>query len=133
MKTHARNLTIGAVLTPLALALATLIANEAQTLIGLNLDRVALSIYLFPFLVGAAAVIAALLRLEASKIGGELGATIGDLANTIFGPPGEAGEPGRGGPPGAPQTPERRSAVETPPPGIAPSPPPPLRSTPPEP
>ena len=87
MKSHARNLTIGAVLTPLALALATLIANEAQTLLGLDLDRVALSIYLFPFIAGAAAVIAALLRLEASKVGGELGATIGDLANTIFGPP----------------------------------------------
>ena len=129
MKSHARNLTIGAVLTPLALALATLIANEAQTLIGLNLDRVALSIYLFPFLAGAAAVIAALMRLEAAKIGGELGSTLGDLASTIFGPPGDVGPgPGPEGVPGPdePQPPQ-------PPPGIAPSPPPPPRSTPPEP
>ena len=129
MKSHARNFTIGAVLTPLALALATLIANEAQTLLGLDLDRVALSIYLVPFIAGAAAVIAALVRLEASKVGGELGDAIGDLASTIFGPPGEVGPgPRPEGVPGRdePQPPQ-------PPPGIAPPPPPPPPSTPPEP
>lgn len=88
MKTHARNFTIGAVLVPLALSLATLIANEAQTLLGLHLDNVALSIYLLPFLAGAAAAMAALMRLEAAKIGGDLGDALGELASSIFGPPG---------------------------------------------
>lgn len=89
MKTHARNFTVGAVLVPLALALATLIANEAQILLGLHLERIALAVYLLPFLAGAAAAIAALLHLEASKIGGELGGILNNLASDLFGPTGE--------------------------------------------
>jgi predicted membrane protein len=116
VKTHARNFTIGAVLTPLALALATLIANEAQTLLGLHLDRVALSIYLFPFLAGAAAVIAALVRLEATKVGGELGSAIGDLASTMFGPPGAETQTIEPAPVGQPTPPD------LPPPATPPAP-----------
>lgn len=87
MKTHVRNFTVGGALVPLALVLATLIANEAQTLLGLHLERVSLAIYLLPFLAGTAAAIAALLRLEATKIGGELGHIIGDLAGSMFAGP----------------------------------------------
>lgn len=98
MKTHARSLAVGGLMVPVALALATLIANEAQTLIGLHLDNVSLSLYLVPFLLAAGAAIAALMRLEAAKIGGDLGDALGDLIGSVFGPPGEG--PGMEGVPG---------------------------------
>ncbi len=91
MKTHTRNLAVGGLIVPLTLALATLIANEAQTLLGLHLERIALAIYLLPFLAGGAAVVAAMLRLEAAKIGGELGDVLGDLASSLFGTGAEDG------------------------------------------
>lgn len=128
MKTHARNLTIGGVLVPVALALATLIANEAQTLIGLHLDNVALSLYLLPFLAGAAAAIAALLRLEATKVGGELGDVLGDLASSILGPPSE-----RPGTPGVPGPAQLLTPIAHPPAATTSPPPPPLPPTPPAP
>jgi hypothetical protein len=93
---------------PVALSLAAFIANEAQMLLGLELDRVSLAIYLLPFLLGAAAAIAALLHLEATKIGGDLGKALADLGD-LFAPPsladapkGEVGATGRTGPPGPP-------------------------------
>lgn len=105
MKTHARSLAVGGLMVPVALALATLIANEAQTLIGLDLDNVSLSLYLMPFLLGAAAAMAALLRLEAAKIGGDLGNALGDVVGALFGPPPGAGEEGPTSPTGAPGRP----------------------------
>jgi hypothetical protein len=100
LKTHARNLCVGGIVVPVALTLAAFIANESQMLLGLELDRVSLALYLMPFLLGAAAAIAALLHLEATKIGGELGKALGDLGD-MFGPGAEspAGPIGRPGPP----------------------------------
>jgi hypothetical protein len=118
LKTHARSLVVGGLIVPLALALATFIANEAQTLIGLHLDNIALSIYLVPFLAGAAAAIAALMRLEANKIGGDLGNILGDLATNIFGPPSE----GAGSMPGSTPDPGPPPGFGAPPP--LPGPPP---------
>lgn len=123
MKTHARNFGIGAVLVPIALAVATLIANEAQTLIGLHLDNVALAIYLVPFLAGAAMAVAALLRLEATKIGGELGNVLGDLASNLFGPPPDAPAPSTPMPPIVPSaTGAGPPAPQLPPPSTPPAP-----------
>lgn len=111
MKTHARNVAVGGLLVPLALALATLVANEAQTLIGLHLDNVSLSLYLMPFLLAAGLAIAALLRLEAAKIGGDLGAALGDMGGLLEGLLGEGG----GKPPAAADSP-----WPPPPPGFEP-------------
>ena len=72
MKTHVRNTTVGGIMLPIALLLATLIANEGQTLIGLELDRVSLAIFLLPFLYGCAEVVKALLKFEAARIGDDL-------------------------------------------------------------
>jgi hypothetical protein len=118
LKTHARNFTIGAVLVPIALAIATLIANEAQTLLGLHLERVALAVYILPFLVGVAMVLAALLRLEGAKVGGELGNILGDLADSLFKPEtaAEAPRPAPWGPGSAPALPPSASAPLDPPP-----------------
>ena len=117
MKSHATNFTVGALLVPVALAIATAIANEAQTLLGLHLDNVALSIYLLPFLGGAAAAFAALLRLEAAKIGGEIGGFLGNLAGLFDAPPATST------PPEAPQPTFAASpATSTP---LPPPPPPP--------
>jgi hypothetical protein len=68
VKKHATIAGVGGLLVPIALALATAIANEAQTLLGLHLDNVALAIYLLPFLSGAAIVIQALFKLEAARL-----------------------------------------------------------------
>lgn len=121
MKTHARNLTIGAVLVPIALGISTAIANEAQTLLGLDLERAALALYILPFLAATAAAIAALIRLEAVKIGGELGQALGSLAGLFNAgpePPGAASGPALERPP----TPSAVIPGGTPPP---PPPPPP--------
>jgi hypothetical protein len=87
VKKHVGSIAMGGLVVPIALSLATLIANEAQTLLGLHLDNIALSLYLIPFLVGAAAVLAALIRLEGTKIGGELGDAIGALGSLLAPPP----------------------------------------------
>lgn len=79
--THAGHLGLSGLVVPLSLVLATFIANEGQMLLGLDLDRVSLSLYLAPFLVAAAAAIIALIKLEVSKIGGELGG----IAETFLG------------------------------------------------
>jgi hypothetical protein len=53
------------------MVLATIIANEAQTLLGLHLDNIALAMYLTPFLLGSAAVLHKLLTVEVQKIGAD--------------------------------------------------------------
>lgn len=122
MKTHARNTALGGIMLPIALLIATLIANEGQTLIGLELDRVALAIFLLPFLYGCAEVVKALLKFEAARIGNDL---FGDL----FGG-GGAPEPGASNhtdhvhfsaaSPWPGQQPPPPSATPTPPPPPAP-------------
>jgi hypothetical protein len=119
LKTHAKSLAIGGLFVPIALVLATLIANEAQTLLGLDLERVSLAIYLVPFLVGAATVIAALLRFEAAKVGGELGDALGGLADVLL----KGGE--ETPPPPAPAVGTSMPGIEPPP--APPAPPPPGR------
>lgn len=87
---HARNLSISSLLVPVALALATFVANEAQMLIGLHLDRVSLALYLLPFLAATAAAIIALIKLEANKAANELG---GLLKGMLFAGAPEASAP----------------------------------------
>lgn len=87
MKTHARRIATGGIIAPLALLLATVIANEGQTLLGLHLDQTALAVYLVPFLLGAAHVLNGLFKVEASAIGKDLGAMLKDLdLGALFGP-----------------------------------------------
>ena len=68
VKAHAVHLTLAGVITPIALVLGTLIANEAQTLLGLHLEGAALAIYLIPFLTGAALVLKELVKRDAASL-----------------------------------------------------------------
>lgn len=68
MKVHARNTGVGGILVPIAMLLAAFIANEGQILLGLELDRVALAIFILPFLYGCAEAMKALLKLEGSRV-----------------------------------------------------------------
>lgn len=119
MKTHARNTAVGGVMLPIALLLATLIANEGQTLLGLELDRVSLAIFLLPFLYGCAEVMKALLKLETSRIGKDLLSGLDDLGG-LFG----------GNAPPIPHVPTS-PPTRPPAPPLAGSPPPPAPPTPP--
>lgn len=73
MKQHARHIAVGGVVAPVALGLATLIANAIQSALGLDLSGTGLALYIAAFCLGAAAVMHGQLRLEAQKIIGELG------------------------------------------------------------
>lgn len=120
MKKHATHVLAGGIVAPIALALAVAIANEAQTLLGLHLDNVALAIYITPFLLGAAAIVHALVRLEIQRLindlgspgGLDLGALLGGLGDIL------GGEPTPSAPAAAPSPPP-------PAPGTLPPPPPP--------
>lgn len=113
MKKHVRHVTLGGVVGPLALAVAAAIANEAQTLLGLDLQGNALALFIAPFVLGAAAVLHGQLRLEAQKILAELGDGELDLG-TLLGAVGNL-------------FPAESPAPSTPvsPPAIPPAPPPP--------
>jgi hypothetical protein len=84
LKTHGRRIATGGIVAPLALLLATMIANEGQTLLGLHLDQTALAVYLVPFLLGAAHILNGLLKVEGSAIVADLGA-IAKEASELFG------------------------------------------------
>jgi hypothetical protein len=130
MKTHVRHIAVGGIVGPLTLLLATMIANEGQTLLGLHLDKTSLAVYLTPFLLGAAAVLHAQIRLEGDKIGKELGSLLGgiDLGGLFGGAPaGAAGGPPPGMPPGMP------APAPLTPPVMPPVPPAPLGTPPPPP
>jgi len=111
VKTHARNTAIGGVLLPIALLIAAAIANEGQALLGLELDRVSLAIFLLPFLYGCAEAMKALMKLEASRIGKDLLGSLDGLGNLFSGDPSS--------------TPPIPIVPTTPPPAGAAAPPPP--------
>lgn len=120
MKSHCKRIAAGGIVAPTALGLATAIANEAQTLVGLHLSGTGLVIYIVAFLLGAAAVMHGQLRLEAQQLLGDLssgklnlGELLGDLGG-LFGagsspsavvppPPAPATPPAPLGPPPPPQ------------------------------
>lgn len=106
MKTHVKHITVGGIVAPLALFLATIIANEGQTLLGLHLSQTALAVYLVPFLLGAAAILHGQLRVEAANIANDLdlGKMLGDLGGLFGGAPAPA-KPLSSSPPKAPSVP----------------------------
>jgi hypothetical protein len=120
MKSHAKRIAAGGVVTPTALGLGAAIANEAQTVIGLNLHGTGLAIYIAAFLLGAAAVMHGQLRLEAQKLLGDLSSGDLDLSD-VLGTLG--GLLGAGGESRAPSPPPPPPAGTVPP--SPPSPPPP--------
>ena len=123
MKTQLKVAALGALLYPLALVGATFIANEAQMLLGLDLDRVALAIYLFGIFVAITAVLDALIHTAAKEIGGGIGKALDGLADKIFEPAGPEQVPLEQIPPELLGHVEGAAAAQPPPP--APPPPPP--------
>jgi hypothetical protein len=128
MKKHARHIAIGGIVGPLALVIAAVIANQAQTMLGLDLDNQALAIYIAPFLLGAAAIFHGQLRLEAAKITAELssgGLDLGGLLGEVLNGSPAGPEPGSGDVPASPLPPAPPSSPPAPPaPPLPPTPPP---------
>jgi hypothetical protein len=126
LKHHAKHIAAGGIVAPTAFGLAAAIANEVQTLIGLNLHGTGLALYIAAFCLGAAAVLHGQLRLEAQKLIAELGSGELDLGALLGGLGGMLGGAGQEGPPGAGPLPPPKSPTGPPPPPPAqPLPPPP--------
>ena len=73
MKTHARNAVVGGGLVPVVLAAAAAVGNASQQALDLNLQGIALAIYLVGFVLAAAAVTAVSLKVEGQKAIASLG------------------------------------------------------------
>jgi len=127
LKTHAKHLTIAGVLTPIALAAAAAIANEAQTVLGLDLHGSALAIFLVGFVAGASLAVHGQLRLEAQKILAELGTGELDLGAVLGGLSGlfptTEPSPAKPAEPVAPRSSEPLPPAPTFPPPAPPAPP----------
>ena len=67
MKTHAKNAALGGGIVPVILAAAAAIANASQQALNLNLQGIALAIYLVGFVIAAAVVVGISLKVEGQK------------------------------------------------------------------
>lgn len=67
MKTHAKNAAVSGGLVPVVLAASTAIGNACQQALDLNLQGIALAIYLVGFAIAAAIVMAIALKVEGQK------------------------------------------------------------------
>lgn len=86
MKKHAANVAVSGVAGTIALVIATAIANEAQTLLGLDLEAGALALYLLPFVAAAGLIFHQLIKLEEKRLLDDIGDALGGLdLSALFG------------------------------------------------